>query len=265
MAAVSGNALTDLGLLWKRQMIRYFNNPLRIVGMLIRPLIWLLLFGVAVGSLMPKQDGYPYAVFILPGIVTMAVLGATSRGGQTILRDKSTGFLREVLVAPVSRWSILMSFCLGISTRALISAVLMLGVGLLLANGLVSDWGILLGHASLIVLVLVMLGLALVSLSIALAWLMDDIITYSTVSGWLFYPLFFLSGGLYKIRGLPTVLKVAVQANPLTYGVDAVRQLLLGPKLASFSLALDLTVVTVFSVACLAFAGWVVTRPTSTQ
>lgn len=263
--ATEGNALTDTFVLWKRQVTRFFNNPLKIVAMAIRPLIWLGLFGVAMQTVAPPINGRPYAVYILPGIVAMGVLSMASRGGQTLLRDKNTGFLKEVLVAPVSRTSVLLGFCLGITTRSLVNSVLMILAGYVLGVSLGGDLVTTAANILLLLVVLSLLSLALVSLSCALAWIIEDLVTYSIVSGWFFYPLFFLSGALFKVKGLPIVLYTLVQLNPLTYGVDAVRQIMLGPEVGAFSFTFDLIFVTAFAAASLAFALWTLSRAPKTD
>jgi ABC-2 type transport system permease protein len=261
----SGGAVTDSLLLWKRQVTRYFNNPLKILSLLIRPLIWLGLFGVAMGTVVREVAGFSYAIYILPGIVTMAVLASASRGGQTILRDKNMGFLKEVLVAPVSRTSILMGFCMGITTRSLVNALLMVIAGLFLGASLGATPVAIVVNVISLILILSVLSFALVSLSIALAWKIDDIVTYSTLSGWVFLPLFFLSGGLYKVSGLPPILKTLIALNPLTYGVDAVRQIMLGTRVGAFDYWVDLAVVGAFALVSLGFAMWVLRRNAVTE
>lgn len=265
-AASNGSALTDTAILWKRQMRRFANNPLRIFGMLLRPLLWLLIFGVAMGTIIKSVDGKPYVVFAVPGIVAMSVLASASRGGDSLLRDKNTGFLREVLVAPVSRSSVLFGFALGITTRALINAMLMLLAGLFLDSTMLGDTPLSIASNLLLLLTLLTtLSLALVSITIGVAWLMDDPVTYGAVSSSLFMPLFMLSGGLFKVKGLPLVLYALVAANPLAYGVDSIKQVLLGPDYGSFPFWLDLTFVFTFCAASVAFALYVLTRKTAAE
>jgi ABC-2 type transport system permease protein len=227
---------------------------------LLQPLMWLLVFGVGIRrGLGVTVQGFDYIHYILPGIMGMNLLTAATRGGTSILRDKEWGFLKEVLVAPVSRVSILLGIGLGVVTRSAIQSFLLLLAGLALGitfgSGLDAVVAIVLAFALLFIL-----GMALVSLTVALAWRLDDLPTYSSVSNAVTLPLVLLSGSLFPVKNLPDWLAFPIQLNPLTYGIDGIRQALLGSAAGHFELWLDVLVLAAFLLVTVAFATTVMRR-----
>jgi len=224
--------------LWVRELKQMFRRPSRMLGFLMQPLMWLFLFGFGVGKgLGVTVNGTPYILFILPGILGMKLLYGSSRAGMSVLRDRQGGFLKEVFVAPVRRTSILVGVALGQVSRTLIQGLFLIGAGYLM--GLRMG----LGQLLLLLLVMALVGAALVMVGIALAWYSDDPATFATASNFVILPLFLLSGSLFDVSKLPTWFGVLVKLNPLTYCVDALRQIALGPSFANFPLVLDVLIV----------------------
>lgn len=245
----------EIRVLWAREVTQFFRRPLRVAGLLVGPLIWLFVFGFGVSrGLGVRVQGYDYVHFILPGIIGMILINSMSRGGMSILRDREAGFLREVLVAPVSRFSILLGVGLGRVTRALLQAMLIVAAGLFLGVNFGGGASAILSFAAMLGLI-VLIGLALASLTIGLAWKMDDMQTYASVSAWAIFPLTLLSGGIYPIQRLPPWLGIPIHLNPLTYGIDSLRWAILGPGAANFPILLDLAVLVGFLLVSMAFGS----------
>ena len=234
-----------------KQMVR---RPARIVGLLMQPLIWLFIFGLGVGTALNITiQGLPYILFILPGILGMKMVQGASRAGIGILRDRQAGFLKEVFVAPVRRMTILLGVAAGQVTRALVQGLLLIGAGFLLGLR-VTPFQLL-----MLILVMALVGFALMMMGIALAWVSEDATTFGTASNFIVFPMFLLSGGLYQTSKLPAWMAIPIRLNPLTYAVDAMRQIALGTKFAHFPLYLDLMVL--FSLVLIGLsAGSIVLR-----
>ncbi len=255
--------LGDVRVLWAREMMQFYRRPLQVLSLLVGPLIWLFLFGVGIRASISSRtvNGFDYLHYILPGILGMILLNSSSRGGMSILRDREAGFLREVLVAPVSRFAILMGVGLGRVTRSLIQGALMITVGLFLG---VNFGGSANAIASFVLafVFLAIIGMSLVSLTIALAWKMGDIQSYAALTAWAVFPLTLMSGGVYPITGLPAWLALPIHLNPLTYGIDALRWAILGAKAATFPIAFDVAIMLGFCMTTMALGSIVMRKVT---
>jgi ABC-2 type transport system permease protein len=227
--------------LWWREMRQMFRRPLRIASLLIQPMMWLIIFGLGVGrGLGVTVNGVPYILFILPGILGMKMLYSSSRAGVSVLRDRQAGFLKEVFVAPVSRMGILLGVASGVVSRALLQGMLLLGAGYLV--GLRVGWA----QVALLLLTMALVGFGLIMIAIAVAWYSEDASTFGSAANFVIFPLFLLSGAIFPLDKLPEWLLVIVKLNPLTYGVDALRQIALGEQFAQFPLYLDLAIIVSF-------------------
>lgn len=245
--------------LWLREMKQMFRRPSRILGFMMQPLMWLFLFGFGLGKgLGITINGVPYILFILPGILGMKILYSGSRAGMSVLRDRQGGFLKEVFVAPVGRMSILAGVAAGQVSRTILQGLFLIGAGYLM--GLRMG----LGQLLLLVVVMTLLGAALVMVGIAMAWYSDDPATFGTASNFVIFPLFLLSGALFEVSKLPSWFSILVKLNPVTYGVDALRQIALGPSFANFPLALDIAIIFAYVLIGLS-AGSVLLRRASNE
>lgn len=240
--------------LWLREMKQMFRRPSRILGFMMQPLMWLFIFGFGIGrGLGITINGVPYILFILPGILAMKQLYSGSRAGISVLRDRQGGFLKEVFVAPVRRMSILAGLTAGAVSRTLIQGLLLIGAGYLL--------GLRISPVQLLALLVVMalLGAAFVMIAIAMAWYSDDAATFATASNFVIFPIFLLSGALFDVSKLPSWFAIIVKLNPLSYGVDALRQIALGPEFANFPLMYDIAILVAYVLIGLS-AGSVLLR-----
>jgi len=240
--------ISDVITIWQREMIRYFRSKSRIITSLVMPILWLGVMGTAIGSTLAGvkfPGGLNYISFIAPGILAMAILFTSIFTGISVIFDREFGFLKEILVAPVSRTSIVLGKTLGGTTAAMIQGVLMLLISLLFGVHFAGEYGIAVGVLGAI-LVMFLIGIGLVSLGIAFASKMESMEGFQLVMNFLVMPMFFLSGAMYPIGSLPQWLKSVVYFDPMTYGVDALRHFLIGPGVTSFPLWLDLSVLVAF-------------------
>lgn len=249
-------SVNDAYLLARRETTQLFRRKARLIGLFVQPLLFLLVFGFLFDiALRPNADGWEYLAFLVPGLVGQRMITTASRGGMGLIRDRGGGFLKEVLVAPVSRTSVLMGLAFGQTIRAVIQGLFLILVGIAITDDLRfgGSW-----TSPLLILaalgIALMMGLAIVMLSMAVAWKMDDAQEFSLVATYLTWPLFFLSGAMYPLSRVPQWLKIPILFNPLSYAVDGMRQLGLGPRAAHFPLWLDILVVFAVFLLALSFA-----------
>ena len=232
-------------------MIRYVRARSRIITSLAMPILWLALLGTALGSMMEKSPFLPpgmnYVQYIAPGIIGMAILFTSIFSGISIIFDREFGFLKEILVAPVSRVSIVLGKALGGTTTALIQGLIMFAFAIILGIKFNSEYGTSLGFI-ISILFMFLIGLSFVSLGIAIASKIESMEGFQAIMSFLIMPMFFLSGALYPIEVLPDWLRVLTYIDPLTYGVDGIRYAIQGADVAQFPLLLDFGILVLFSV-----------------
>jgi ABC-2 type transport system permease protein len=209
--------------IWLRNMKRYFRSKSRIIGSLAQPLLFFLVLGFGLGSVISASSsgGVSYLKFIAPGIVAMSVLFTSIFSGIQIIWDRQFGFLKETLIAPVSRTSIMIGQTFGGASAALIQGFIVFIIAFLI-GGLTLQIGILIA-----ILFMILIGIAFTALGIAVASRMRDMQGFQLIINFVVMPLFFLSGALFPLTS-SSVLKTIAYANPLTYGVDGIRYGILG-------------------------------------
>ncbi len=243
--------------IWYREMVRFMRDRGQWLGLVIQPLLYLLLVGEGISNSMTFRgaSNLSYLTFMYPGIVGMSVLFTSVFSGVGIIWDREFGFLKEVLVAPVARWAVAAGKSLAIATIVVIQAAVLLILAPLAHVPLT------LGSALGILGVCAVLGFALGSLGIAIGSRMQSMQGFQFVMNMLVMPLFFLSGALYPLRGLPTWLNALAKIDPLTYGIDALRNVVYaggqGARLlVQYSIGLDLTVVVVVAAVLVVIGAW---------
>jgi ABC-2 type transport system permease protein len=228
--------------LWLREMKRFFRAKSRVIGSLGMPLFFLAFMGR--GFSRARLPGIPadmdYITFLTPGIIGMILLFGSMFAGISVLWDRQFGFLKEVMVTPVSRVSIVIGRVLGGVTMALFQGIIVLAAGIFM--GL--ETGV--AGAFLALFFMVLISSSFVGLGLAFASKMEDMHGFQLIMNFLMFPLFFLSGALFPVSELPKWVVFISYLNPLTYGVDALRGSLVGSS--EFSLILDAAVLLVFSV-----------------
>lgn len=233
------NSAATVYTLWLREIKRFKRNRSRLIGSMALPLLFLLVLGSGYGGYFRYRDNLSYMEFIGPGIIGMSLLFSSMLGGISVLWDRQFGFLKEILVAPVSRTAIMAGKTLGTVTTAMIRGVVFLVV--LVIAGLVrfDPLGIL-----IVLVFMFLISTAFVGLGIAVAAQMTDPHGFQLIMNFLTMPIFFTSGALFPLDGIPEWLLILSQLNPLTYGVDGMRFALGGPH--HFSPLLDLIVLLIF-------------------
>ncbi|MFZ5649574.1 MAG: ABC transporter permease [Bacillota bacterium] len=236
--------------IWLRDIIRFYRERARIVGMLGQPMLYLLIMGTGLSAsfrVASAPAGFSYLEFIYPGIIGMSVLFTSVYSAISIVWDREFGFLKEVLVAPVPRWSVAIGKALGGSTIAMIQASILL----LFAPFIGINLGLLMVVKLLAVLFLI--AFSLTSLGIIVASRMETMEGFQVFMNFLVMPLFFLSGAMFPMHNVPGWLELLMKLDPLTYGVDALRNIMFASSparefLVQFPIATDLAVVAAMSV-----------------
>jgi len=227
--------------MWLRQMKRFIRSKSRLVSTVVQPLFFLLILGS--GFRVAKFEGInDYLSFLAPGIVTMAILFSSMFTGISVLWDKQFGFLQEVLVAPISRFSIIIGRTLGGATVALIQGVIILLISLGLGVKISGAFGLLLTLVFMILIAFTAVGFGLV-----IASKMEDFQGFQLIMSLLIMPLLFLSSAFFPVTANPTMKAIAI-FNPLFYMVDGLRGSLVVDVATVNHPLLDLLVVVVMCI-----------------
>jgi ABC-2 type transport system permease protein len=230
--------------IWYREFKVFLREKSRIVSSIVNPILWLLVFGGGLGSSI-SIAGTNYQSFIYPGILAQAALFSSIFFGVYIVWDRKIDFLKEVLVAPISRTTIFIGKMIGGATDALIQSTILLLIGVILGwLGIIQGLHLDIVSFFLALVILFITTSSLVSVGLIIGSFMESPEGFQLISSFLLFPLFFLSGALFPINKLPSWLAPFILANPLTYCVDALRNVILG--FSQFSLLLDLGVITAF-------------------
>jgi len=211
--------LRAVRVVWQREMIRFTRDRLRIVTSLIQPVLFLFVLGTGLSTITTGSvQSINLRTFMYPGALSMAVLFTAMFSAASIVWDREFGFLREMLVAPVSRWAIVLGKCFGGATTAAAQGVL-----ILLMAGIVG-----VPYSPVLMLTvfgeLLLLAFTLTAFGIMTAARIQQFQAFMALNQMLLMPLFFLSGALFPLGNLPGWLQVATRINPLTYAVDPVRR-----------------------------------------
>ncbi len=210
--------MSTIYILWLRQLKKYARSKSRIIGSLGQPLLFLFALGYGLGPVFQKAGRGNYIEFLTPGIIAMTILFTSIFSGIEIIWDRQFGFLKETLVAPVSRFNIMVGRTLGGATVATLQGILVflisLAFGFRPANLFLSP---------LTFLVMILIALLFTALGTAIASVLEDMHGFQLIMNFLVMPLFFLSGALFPLDGLPKTMGIVTRFNPLTYGVDALR------------------------------------------
>ncbi len=205
---------------WRRDLIRFLGNRAQTMTWLVQPLLFLFVLGSGLQTLSAAStDGVDLKTFIFPGVLCMAAMFTGIFSAASLVWDRELGFLRELMVAPVSRSSIIVGKCLGGAIIASSQGVIVLALA-----GLVDvpyDPGLLLGALGLTLL----LAFTVTAFGLLVAVTIKQAQTFTWVMQMVVFPMFFLSGALYPVAGLPAWLEVLNRLNPLTYAVDPMRHL----------------------------------------
>jgi ABC-2 type transport system permease protein len=236
-------------ILWLREMKKYLRSRVQIVATLGPPLMYLGILGFGLGPVFQRAGEGSYLQFMAPGVIGMTILFTAMFSGIAILWDRQFGFLKETLVAPVPRLWIMTGRTLGGATVAILQGTLIFGATLVAGFRPVSLLAIPLGY-----LIMVLIAIVFAALATMIGSSLKEMQGFQMVMNFLVMPLFFLSGALYPLRGLPAVLAVLTRLDPLTYGVDGMRALMSGRT--QFGLGIDLAVLVGVGIVFLGAGAW---------
>ncbi|MGH9477238.1 MAG: ABC transporter permease [Terriglobales bacterium] len=242
-----------LNTLCARQLKRYIRSPARIVGSLGQPVIFLLALGFGIGAVFARAGAGNYFTFLAPGIIAMGIMFTAVFSGIEIIWDRQFGFLKETLVAPVSRLEIVLGRVLGGAIVAVLQGVAVFIVCLF--------FGFRIHHWLWLPLALAfmfLISLLFTSIGTAIGSVLRDMQGFPLVMNFLVMPLFFFSDALFPMKGLPPVLEGALRLNPVTYGVDGLRGAF--STTFTFSIATDFAVLAVLTGILLALGSWLFAR-----
>jgi len=245
--------ITVIYILWLRQLKRYFRSRSRIVGSLGQPLLYLLAFGFGFGPVFAQAGAGNYLQFLTPGIMAMSIIFTAMFAGIEVIWDKQFGFLKETLVAPVSRLEIMLGRTLGGATVATFQ-----GTVVLLVSSLIGFRVQQLVLLPLALVIMFLIAVLFTALGTAIASFLTDMHGFQLIINFLIMPLFFLSGALFPLQGLPPLLGFITRLNPLSYGVDGLRATLMGAS--HFGLTLDLIVLSLITGLLLAIGSYLFSK-----
>ena len=240
-------------ILWLRELKRYIRSRVQMVVSLGQPILYLLAFGAGFSPVFKQAGLGSYVQFVAPGIIGMTVLFSSVFNGIAMLWDRQFGFLKETLVAPVSRLQIMIGRTLGGATVSMIQGTLVFIISVLFGFRPQSWLGI---PAAFLFIFLV--AMVFSALGTAIGSVIKDMQGFQLVMNFLVMPIYFLSGALYPLRNLGKVMTVITRLDPLTYGVDGLR----GTLINSFQLdpRLDVAILTAVMCCFLALGAYLFTK-----
>lgn len=232
--------------IWLRDLKTMFRERSRLYGATMRPILWLFIMGNGLRPAMQGATGIEYTKFIFPGVIGMTLIFSSIQSATSIIWDREFGFLREVMVAPMSRGAVVLGKALGGSGQATVQ-----GIITLLFAPLVGIWLTPLQIVK-IILLMFLIAFALTSLGILIASRMSSFEGFGAISNFVVMPMYFLSGSIYPLTNLPLWLKALTTINPLSYGVDIMRGQII--NIYHFSIYTDIGAIIGFGVIMLSLA-----------
>src|SRR5579859_5572587 len=246
--------------LWRREIVRFYRQKSRVVGVIVSPLLFWLVIGSGFGSSFRSGTGNQnYLQYFYPGSLLMIVLFTSIFTMMSVIEDRDRGFLSSVLVAPVHRSAIVMGKVLGGTTLSAIQGLIFLVFAP--ALGVHMTFGDLL----IVVLAVFLLAFSLTGLGFALAWRMESAQAFHAIVNLFLIPLWLLSGALFPVNGASGWIRWVMRVNPLSYGLDALRTALF-PATATmnqFSVGVSLAILAIFTAAIFGAAFFMVNRRTN--
>ena len=241
--------MSTIYIMWLREMKRFLRSKSRIVGALGQPLLYLVSLGYGLGSVFAAAGQGNYIEFLAPGIIGMSIIFTSIFNGMQVIWDRQFGFLKETLIAPVSRFNIMLGRTLGGATVAALQGFIVLVLTLFVGFHPYS-WA-LVPEALLVMLLVASLFSAL---GMVVASLLRDMQGFQLIMNFMVMPLFFLSGALFPLKNAPAALSFVARFDPLSYGIDAMRALLINSS--NYGLSLDLGVLCGVTLLFLAMGSY---------
>jgi ABC-2 type transport system permease protein len=240
---MKGINLNAVYILWLREMKTFYRAKSRIVGTVVTPLFLLAFLGFGfAGAILPGvPSGVNYLEYLTPGIIGMTMIFTSMFTGLSVLWDRRYGFLKEIMVTPVSRLTIVLGRIAGGLTTSMIEGLSILAISLFLGFRISGIIDLILTLAFML-----LVSVSFIGLGLAIASILKDEQGFGLIMNFIISPLLFLSGIFYPVENLPLVLRVVSYLNPLTYGVDGLRGALIGVSFLPW--ILNLAILTGFCV-----------------
>lgn len=246
------NILSDIYTIWLRELIRFVRAPSRIVTSVTLPFFFLIFIGLGFSSWLKDSLDLDYSNFIAPGIIGMIILFSSISGGMSLMWDKQFGFLKEIMVAPISRISIMLGKTLGGATVGLINGIIMLFISIMM--GMID----LKVDIIISLLFMILIAISFISITLILALKIKSFEGFQMINSFFLMPIFFLSGAIYPMEHTPSWMQTASYLDPLTYGIDGLRNSLIG--VGVFPIWVNLMVLGIFSGSLILFGGYIFSR-----
>lgn len=245
--------MSAIYILWLRAVKRYVRSKPRIIAALGQPLLFLIALGFGFGPIFQRAGQGNYMQFLAPGVIAMTILFTAIFSGIELIWDRQFGFLKETLVAPVPRIYVMIGRTLGGATVAMMQGVIV--VVICLAAGFrVTHYGAL----PIAIAVMILVAVMFTALGTAVASVLSDFQGFQLIMNFLVMPIFFLSGALFPLVGLPKLLDIIATLDPLSYGVDGLRSALVG--IAHFGIALDFAVLLIIASLLLGLGSYLFSK-----
>lgn len=212
------------------------------ISSVITPILWLVIFGGGLGLSISAATGLNYTQFLLPGIIAQTLLFTAIFLGISVIWDRQFGFMKEILVAPISRVSIFAGKMFGVGTAAIIQGIIVIILGYLIGVPLS------LYAVSMAVPLMIIITIGLTCIGLVIASLMTSLESFGTIVTFVNMPMFFLSGALFPVTNLPAWIRWTFYINPLTYGVDALRGVMISGWQTLLPLEYDILIICAFDV-----------------
>ncbi len=245
--------MSTIYILWIRQLKRQWRSRARMIGSLGQPLLFLLALGFGFGPIYAKAGGGSYIEFIGPGVVAMGIIFTSIFSGIEVIWDRQFGFLKETLVAPVSRTHIMIGRTLGGATVATIQGILVLLIASIAGFKIISF-----SLLPMAILFMILTALVFTAFGTVIAINLSDMQAFPIIMNFVIMPLFFLSGALFPLNGFPHGIVIASRFNPLVYGVDGLRRTLTG--VSNFSLGIDVITLVIIALALIGIGSFLFSK-----
>jgi ABC-2 type transport system permease protein len=239
-----------VAMIWQRDMVRLWRQRTRLLGAVARALVWLFALGLGLRGSLSSIAGFSYEQFVFPGVIAMTVIFSGLQSAISIVYDREFGFLKEVQVAPTPRSTLVIGKCLGGASSSTVQALIILifapfaSVTLTPVNVLAT------------IVATFVTALAISGLGVVIAMWITDFENFGTIQNFITLPLYMFSGAIFPTRQVPSWLHVILLLNPLSYGVNAIRGVLLGYDIASvpFNLAVLLAFAVIMIIIAIAMS-----------
>jgi ABC-2 type transport system permease protein len=236
-----------------RQLKRYIRARSRIIGSLGQPLLFLIAMGFGFGPTFRKAGGGNYIQFLVPGIISMGILFTSVFSGIEVLWDRQFGFLKETLVAPVSRLQIMIGRTLGGAVVAIAQGIIVFLV-CLLTGFRIESWAML----PMALVFMMLIALTFTAFGMIFGSILEDMQAFPLIMNFLVMPLFFFSGAIFPVTNVSKVMRIAIHLNPLSYGVDGLRGAMTHGS--TFGLGTDFIVLGVLAAILVAIGSYFFSR-----